>query len=172
MFFCVQYSFQKVNAVLFTYTSKVFFFWFQWQFICYFYGKLGSVVLIAAVTLCSCSWQHRFARDHLPCIPSSPQLEKTVFIVTAIQLQLRGHLGICKCLSPLVGAALVSMDKGCSYPFNDLNSIYPPTGFAVFFPSFVWFWHPNDLTLENVLGLIWWLTTPTILKSLRSLYLF
>lgn len=113
------------------------YFLFRWRFICYFYGKLGSVVLITAVTLCSCSWQHRFTRDHLPCLPSSPQLEETALIVKAIQLQLRGHPRICKLFSPLVGAALVTVNRGCLCPFNYLNSIYPPIGLAGFFPSFM-----------------------------------
>ena len=92
-------------------------------------------MLITAVTLCSCTWQHTFTRDHLPCLSSSPQLEKTAFIVKAIQLQLRGHLRICKLFSPLVGAALVSGSKGCLYLFNYLNSVYPVTELAGFFPS-------------------------------------
>lgn len=136
LFYFVQYSFQKVNASALSHFQGIFFL-FRWRFIYYFYGKLGSVVLITAVTLCSCSWQHRFTRDHLPCLPSSPQLEETALIVKAIQLQLRGHPRICKLFSPLVGAALVTVNRGCLCPFNYLNSIYPPIGLAGFFPSFM-----------------------------------
>lgn len=107
------------------------------RFICYFYGKLGSVVVLAAVILCSCSQQHRLTGDHLPCLPSSPQLAKTAFTITAIQLQLTGHLRICKLFSPLVGAAFVTAKKACVSPCNYLTSIYFTTGLAGCFPTFM-----------------------------------
>lgn len=114
-----------------------YYFLFRWQFICYFYGDLGIVVLIAAVALHSCTWQHRCIRDHLSHLPASPQLEKMVFAVLTIQLQLRGHLRICKLFSLLVDATLANMDKGFLCPLNYLNSIYPKTRSAGSFPSFL-----------------------------------
>lgn len=114
-----------------------YYFLFRWQFICYLYGYLGIVVLIAAVALHSCTWQHRCIRDHLSHLPERPQLEKMVFMVITIQLQLRGHLRICKLFSLLVGATLVNMDKGFLCPLNYLNSIYPKTRSAGSSPSFL-----------------------------------
>lgn len=114
-----------------------YYFLFRWQFICYFYGNLGILVLIAAVALHSCTWQHRCIRDHLSHFPASPQLEKMDFMVITIQLQLRGHLRICKLFSLSVGATLENMDKGFLCPLNYLNSIYPKTRLVGFFPSFL-----------------------------------
>lgn len=60
---------------------------------------------------------HIHQRSPTLFIPSLHSWRKQLFIVKAIQLQLRGHLRICKLFSPLVGAALVSGNKGVACIF-------------------------------------------------------